>query len=234
MLSHARVFLFVISLVIPVAAIAQSDAPTTPPFSLPALPYADDALAPVIDVQTMRIHHGRHHRAYVENLNKRLAELPALANTDQERLLAEVSQHDATIRNNAGGHFNHSLFWQVMAPSGKGGTPSAALQAQIARDFGSHDAFVKQFETAARGVFGSGWAWLILTPEGKLAVTATANQDNPLMDVVAQRGVPLLALDIWEHAYYLQYQNKRQDYVSAWWKVVNWNEVSRRHAKAIR
>lgn len=220
---------------LPTTTAAQTDhGSDAPSFTLPALPYAEDALAPVIDADTMRLHHGRHHQGYVNNLNSRIAELPELTGIDLETLLRQVSTHDAVIRNNAGGHYNHSLFWQIMAPEGEGGEPSAGLRAQIERDFGSHEAFVEQFETAARGVFGSGWAWLILEPDGTLAVTATASQDNPLMDVVAERGAPLLALDVWEHAYYLQYRNLRPDYIAAWWKLVDWNEVNRRYAEARR
>lgn len=204
------------------------------PFALPELPYAEDALAPAIDAETMRLHHSRHQSAYVDNLNARIAALPELQGLDLETILRRVSKYDAAVRNNAGGHYNHSLLWRTMAPAGQGGEPSAALRARIARDFGSHEAFVERFETAARSVFGSGWVWLILQADGSLGVTSTANQDNPLMDLVAQRGTPLLALDVWEHAYYLQYRNRRPDYISAWWKVVDWNEVNRRFAMAVR
>ncbi|MBS7455770.1 superoxide dismutase [Coralloluteibacterium stylophorae] len=209
-----------------------ADPAETAPFALPPLPYAEDALAPAIDADTMRLHHGRHHQGYVDKLNARIVDLPDLAGVELHTLLANVSKHDATIRNNAGGHYNHSLFWRNLAPAGEGGEPSAELQARIERDFGPHQAFVEAFDKAAGSVFGSGWAWLILQPDGTLAVTTTANQDNPLMDVAAQRGQPLLGLDVWEHAYYLQYQNRRPDYVGAWWEVVNWNEVNRRFDEA--
>jgi superoxide dismutase, Fe-Mn family len=219
-----------------VPAVSAQDVPAdaASPFTLPALPYAEDALSPVIDADTMALHHGRHHKGYVDNLNARVAQLPDLAATDLETLLGQVSRHDAAIRNNAGGHYNHSLFWRLMAPAGHGGTPSPELLARIARDFGAYDAFVQRFETAARGIFGSGWAWLVLAADGTLSITTTANQDNPLMDVVEHRGTPLLALDVWEHAYYLQYRNRRADYVSGWWTVVNWNEVNRRYADGNR
>ncbi|KLJ00770.1 superoxide dismutase [Luteimonas sp. FCS-9] len=202
----------------------------TAPFSLPALPYADDALAPAIDAETMRLHHGRHHKAYVDNLNTALEAASRHGGADLGAVLAKVSSYDGAVRNNAGGHYNHSLFWTLMAPAGQGGAPSARLAARIAQDFGSHEAFVSRFEAAARGVFGSGWVWLIARPDGSLAITTTANQDNPLMDVVAERGTPLLALDVWEHGYYLQYRNRRADYIAAWWTVVNWAQVNRRYA----
>lgn len=204
----------------------------SPPFSLPALPYPADALVPAIDARTMEIHHGRHHRAYVDNLNAKVADFPALAGTPLETLLAQISQYDAAVRNNAGGHYNHSLFWTLMAPAGRRGEPSSALRERIARDFGSDAAFRRAFSEAAVKLFGSGWVWLIVAADGRLAVTTTFNQDNPLMDVVAVRGTPLLALDVWEHAYYLQYQNKRSDYVASWWDVVDWNAVNARYARA--
>ncbi|WP_058835784.1 superoxide dismutase [Luteimonas abyssi] len=202
------------------------------PFALPELPYAVDALAPAIDARTMTLHHGRHHKAYVDNLNAKVAEFPALADTSIEAVMANVSGYDAAVRNNGGGHYNHSLFWQVMAAPGEGGAPSEALAARIAEDFGSDAAFREAFAAAATGQFGSGWAWLIVGADGRLAVTATPNQDNPLMDVVETRGTPLLALDVWEHAYYLDYQNRRGDYAQAWWDVVNWREVNARFARA--
>lgn len=212
--------------ILPHAAIAAGGAL---PFSLPALPYAADALEPVIDAETMRIHHGRHHKAFVDNLNAKVEAFPALATTPLEEILAGVSGFDAAVRNNAGGHYNHGLFWEVMAPVGQGGEPSAELLVAITRDFGSFDDFRKAFTQAATRVFGSGWAWLVVREDGSLAITTTANQDNPLMDVVVERGVPLLALDVWEHAYYLQYQNKRADYIERWWSVVDWAAVSRRY-----
>ena len=203
-----------------------------PAFSLPPLPYASNALEPAIDQQTMEIHHGRHHRAYVDNLNAKVADYPDLAGASLESIMAQMSRYDAAVRNNGGGHYNHSLFWELMAPVGEGGAPSADLAAAIDAAFGSMDAFKKAFSDAGAKQFGSGWAWLILKADGSLAVTSTANQDNPLMDVVAERGTPLLAVDVWEHAYYLKYQNKRGEYLTQWWSVVNWNAVNARFETA--
>jgi Fe-Mn family superoxide dismutase len=204
----------------------------TAAFALPELPFAADALEPAIDTETMRIHHGRHHRAYVDNLNAKIKDFPRLNGLSLEGLQREISSFDIAVRNNGGGHYNHSLFWTLLAPPGSGGAPSEALKARIERDFGSLDAMQKRFDAASRGIFGSGWAWLILRDDGSLAITTTPNQDNPLMDVVAERGVPLLALDVWEHAYYLKHQNKRADYIAVWWQVVNWQEANRRFATA--
>lgn len=200
-------------------------------FSLPDLPYAYEALEPAIDAETMRIHHGRHHKAYVDNLNAAVAADPALAGVSIGDLMGRVSTLPVAIRNNGGGHWNHSLFWTLMAPVGQGGEPSAELSAAITRDFGSMDAFKTAFNRAATTRFGSGWAWLIVR-DGRLQITSTANQDNPLMDVAEVRGAPILAVDVWEHAYYLRYQNKRADYLNAWWTVVNWNMVNRLFAEA--
>lgn len=202
------------------------------PFTLPALPYEADALEPVIDARTMEIHHGRHHQAYVNNLNTEIGKDPRLEGQTLEQIQRGISQYAAAVRNNGGGHYNHSLFWSLLAPAGSGGEPSEGLKAAIERDFGSFDAFKQQFESAALGLFGSGWAWLIRTDDGKLAITTTPNQDNPLMDVVSPGGEPLLALDVWEHAYYLQYQNVRADYVRGWWPIVNWTVVNQRFADA--
>jgi len=199
-------------------------------FSLAPLPYAHDALAPVIDEQTMRIHHGRHHQAYVDNLNKAVVASPALAGLTLEALLAEVSKAGDAVRNNGGGHWNHTFFWQSMTRPGQGGSPSPDLLAAINRDFGSLDQFKAAFRAAGLARFGSGWAWLIVTPDGKLKITSTPNQDNPLMDIVADRGQPILGNDVWEHAYYLQYQNRRGDYLDAWWQLVDWTVISRRYA----
>ena len=201
-------------------------------FSLAPLPYPHDALAPVIDEQTMRIHHGRHHQAYVDNLNKAVAAAPALAGLSLEALMAQISKTGDAVRNNGGGHWNHTFFWQSMTRPGQGGSPSPELLAAINRDFGSLDQFKTAFKTAGLGRFGSGWAWLIVTTDGKLKITSTPNQDNPLMDIVADRGQPILGNDVWEHAYYLQYQNRRGDYLDAWWQVVDWNVISRRYADA--
>ena len=205
-------------------------------FSLPPLPYAADALEPVIDKTTMEIHHDRHHAAYVNNLNAQIKSYPELDHLSLDALQGKISQYNVAVRNNGGGHYNHDLFWKVMAEPGLGGEPSAALKQAIDAQFGNLDELKKRFDQAAVSRFGSGWAWLVVTADKKLAITSTANQDNPLMDApeIAQRGAPILALDVWEHAYYLKYQNKRADYVTQWWKVVNWNEVSRRYAAALR
>ena len=197
------------------------------PFTLAPLPYAANALEPVIDAKTMEIHHGRHHLAYVNNLNAQVDNFPKLAELSLEQMMQQMSSFNAAVRNNGGGHYNHQLFWQLMAPIGQGGAPSVALTAAIERDFGSLDAMKTAFNQAAASRFGSGWAWVIVNKDGKLQVTSTANQDNPLMDVVEERGTPILALDVWEHAYYLAYQNRRGDYSQAWWQLVNWNKVNK-------
>jgi superoxide dismutase, Fe-Mn family len=201
-------------------------------FELPSLPYGADALEPFIDTETMTIHHDRHHKAYVDNLNAAVAADPALRGRAIEDLLADISSLPPAIRNNGGGHWNHSLFWSLLAPAGTGGSPSPQLAAAIERDFGSIDAFKEAFNKAATSRFGSGWAWLIVN-EGRLVITSTANQDNPLMDVAEARGEPILAVDVWEHAYYLKYQNKRGEYLAAFWNVVNWDQVNSLYAKAI-
>ncbi|MDQ1153244.1 superoxide dismutase [Brevundimonas sp. SORGH_AS_0993] len=213
------------------AASAQAVASAPAAFTLPALPYAPEALEPAIDAETMRIHHDRHHKAYVDNLNAAVAADPALAGVSIEDLMARASTLPAAVRNNGGGHWNHSLFWTLMAPAGQGGAPSPELAAAITRDFGSMDAFKTAFNRATTSRFGSGWAWLIVK-DGKLVVTSTPNQDNPLMDVAETRGAPILGVDVWEHAYYLKYQNKRADYLAAWWTVVNWNTVNQLYAAA--
>ena len=206
-------------------------APAWASFSLPPLPYAAEALEPVIDATTMTIHHDRHHAAYVANLNAQIEANRKLANLSLEALQGQIAGLPEAVRNNGGGHWNHSQFWASMAPVGQGGAPSAELQAAIEADFGSLEAMRKQFNQAAAGRFGSGWAWLIRRPDGSLAITSTANQDNPLMNLEGiERGTPLLGLDVWEHAYYLTYQNRRPDYIAAWWELVNWQEVNRRFA----
>jgi superoxide dismutase, Fe-Mn family len=197
-------------------------------FTLPALPYPFAALEPHIDARTMEIHHGKHHNAYVTNLNN------AIAGTDAEKLSIEeicknVSKYPAAVRNNGGGHYNHSLFWTIMGPNA-GGKPSGALADAINAAFTSFDEFKTKFAAAGAGRFGSGWAWLIKDGSGKLSITSTPNQDNPLMDVAEAKGTPILGLDVWEHAYYLNYQNRRPDYITAFWNVVNWNEVAKRFA----
>lgn len=209
---------------------SQAQAPAAA-FTLAPLPYAPEALEPVIDAETMRIHHGRHHKAYVDNLNAAVAADPALRGLAIEDMMGRVSTLSTAVRNNSGGHWNHTLFWTLMAPVGQGGEPSAELSAAIDRDFGSMDAFKTAFNQAATSRFGSGWAWLIVK-DGKLEITSTPNQDNPLMDVAEVRGAPVLAVDVWEHAYYLKYQNKRADYLTGWWTVVNWNTANRLYAEA--
>jgi superoxide dismutase, Fe-Mn family len=198
-------------------------------FELPALPYAHDALEPYIDKMTMEIHHGKHHAGYVNNLNKAV-EGTALEGKSLDELLKGVSKHPVAVRNNGGGHYNHSLFWTVMKKGG-GGKPSGNLSNAIDSTFGSFDEFKKQFSNAAATRFGSGWAWLIVQ-NGKLAICSTPNQDNPLMDVSESKGTPILGLDVWEHAYYLKYQNKRPDYIENWYNLINWDEVASRFSKA--
>ena len=200
------------------------------PFTLPDLPYAKDALEPHIDAKTMEIHHGKHHAGYTNNLNAAI-EGTALANQTIEEILGGVSGHGAAVRNNGGGFYNHSLFWQIMSPKG-GGEPSGDLAAEITRKFGSFAEFKDAFSRAATTQFGSGWAWLLVDKAGQLAVTNTPNQDNPLMDVCNVQGTPILGLDVWEHAYYLNYQNRRPDYVGAFFNVINWDEVARRYKAA--
>jgi len=204
------------------------DAAPEGPYKLPELPYAYDALEPHIDAETMKIHHNKHHAAYVNNANKALAEHPDLAKMDVYQLVAHLDEVPdevrTALRNNAGGHANHSLFWLMMKPGG-GGQPGGDLAAAIDEAFGSFDEFKEQFTAAAMKVFGSGWAWLIITPDGEMAVESTPNQDSPLMN----GSKPLLGLDVWEHAYYLKNQNRRADYVDAWWNVVNWDYVAERY-----
>ncbi|NOZ27748.1 MAG: superoxide dismutase [Chloroflexi bacterium] len=200
---------------------------------LPTLPYAYDALEPHIDARTMEIHHTKHHAGYVNNLNAALEKYPDLQSVSLEVLLRNIHSVPedirTAVRNNGGGHANHSLFWAVMAPDG-GGVPSGELAAAIEQAFGSFDAFRERFAKAAATRFGSGWAWLALTAFGKLVVYSTANQDSPYMD----GHTPLLGLDVWEHAYYLKYQNRRPEYVNNWWNVVNWEAVAENYAKALK
>lgn len=198
-------------------------------FTLPALPYAFNALEPHIDARTMEIHHGKHHNAYVTNLNSAIAGKPE-ENLSIEEICKSVSKYPAAVRNNGGGHYNHSLFWTLLSPSG-GAVPSGAVADAIKSAFGSFDEFKTKFAAAATGRFGSGWAWLVVDASGKLQITSTPNQDNPLMDVAEGRGTPILGLDVWEHAYYLNYQNRRPDYIAAFWNIVNWNEVAKRFGK---
>ena len=196
--------------------------------SLPALPYAHDALEPHIDAQTMQIHHGKHHQAYVDNLNKALTGSDGESKTLEE-LMANISAYPAAVRNNGGGHYNHSLFWSILGPNG--GQPGGELATAINDAFGGLDGLKEKMNAAGATRFGSGWAWLIVK-DGKLEVTSTPNQDNPLMDVAEVKGTPILGIDVWEHAYYLKYQNKRPDYLAAIWNVINWNEVEKRYSAA--
>ncbi len=199
-------------------------------YTLPPLPYPNNALEPSIDAMTMEIHHDRHHKAYVDNLNKAIEGHPNLGNKPIEQLLREINQVPENIRtavrNNGGGHANHSMFWEIMAPKA-GGKPSGPLEEAIRSAFGDFGTFQQQFKQAALGRFGSGWAWLVQAG-GKLQITSTANQDSPYME----NQVPVLGIDVWEHAYYLKYQNKRADYIDAWWNVVNWNAVAKRFSTA--
>ncbi len=198
-------------------------------FTLPALPYAHDALEPFIDVKTMEIHHGKHHQAYVDNLNKAVA---GTLNEGKslEELVAVAGTISPAVRNNGGGHWNHSFFWETLAPHA-GGVPTGALGDAITATFGGFDAFKEKFAAAGATRFGSGWAWL-LVKDGKLEVSSTPNQDNPLMDVAEVKGTPILGVDVWEHAYYLKYQNRRPEYLGAIWNVINWTKVAERFAAA--
>lgn len=195
-------------------------------FTLPPLPYPEDALEPYIDKMTMQIHHDKHHGAYVTNLNKALESAPDLQNKSIEDLLGDIQSVPESIRtavrNNGGGHANHSLFWNLMKPNG-GGSPTGDIQQVISSNFGGFDGFKEKFNAAATGRFGSGWAWLVKDGSGKFEILSTANQDSPFMD----GKTPILGLDVWEHAYYLKYQNRRPEYIGAWWNVVNWDEVNK-------
>jgi len=197
---------------------------------LPSLPYDFNALEPHIDARTMEIHHSKHHNAYVTNLNNAIAGTE-MENLSVEELCKNISKYPMPVRNNGGGHFNHSMFWTIMSKNG-GGAPTGDLAAAIDSDLGGFDKFKETFAAAAATRFGSGWAWLCVLPDGKLSVCSTPNQDNPLMDVSDCKGTPILGLDVWEHAYYLNYQNRRPDYVTAFWNVINWEEVSRRFQAA--
>jgi Fe-Mn family superoxide dismutase len=198
-------------------------------FTLPDLPYPQNALEPHIDATTMGIHHGKHHNAYITNLNKAIEGSPLEGKTIEE-ILKGLDMTKMAVRNNGGGHYNHSMFWQIMAPAGTGGAPSAELAKAIDTAFGNMEGFKTKFAEAGATRFGSGWAWLCVHPGGKVEICSTPNQDNPLMPSTGCGGTPVLGLDVWEHAYYLHYQNRRPDYITAWWNVVNWNEVSRRYA----
>ncbi|HOH99694.1 MAG TPA: superoxide dismutase [Bacteroidales bacterium] len=196
-----------------------------------SLPYSHNALEPYIDAQTMEIHHSKHHKAYYDKL------MAAVAGTEMEKLtfgdlMANISKYPAAVRNNGGGFYNHNLYWSIMSPNG-GGQPGGELGAAITATFGSFEKFKEEFSNAGANRFGSGWAWLVVTADKKLKVCSTANQDNPLMDVSDCKGTPILAMDVWEHAYYLKYQNRRPDYIDAFFKVINWEEVSRLYKEAI-
>lgn len=198
-------------------------------FTLPNLPYAHNELEPHIDVQTMQIHHGKHHQAYIDNLNK------AIAGTEHEKksleeLVKNAGKISPAVRNNGGGHWNHSFFWEILAPNA-GGKPTQKLAEDINAVFGSFDALKEKLTAAGTTRFGSGWAWLIVK-DGKLEVTSTPNQDNPLMDIAETKGTPILGIDVWEHAYYLKYQNRRPEYLGAIWNVINWNKVAEHYQKA--
>ena len=216
------------------AALAQDNiGAATAPFVLPDLPYATDALEPAIDAQTMELHHGRHHQSYVDKLSAAVEADGALAETSLEDLVASAGSRSTEVRNNAGGHWNHSFFWQLMAPEGERGEPSAAFGGAIDAVYGSMDDFKAAFEEAGAGQFGSGWVWLVVDASGQLAITTTPDQDNPLMDVAEVRGTPILGNDVWEHAYYLTYNNRRPEYLSAWWDVVDWGQVSQNYEAAL-
>lgn len=200
-------------------------------FELPALAYATDALEPHIDKLTMEIHHGKHHQAYVTNLNKALEGKPE-ANSNIEDIIKNISKFPAAVRNNGGGHFNHTLFWTVLGPN-KGGEPTGDLAKAINDAFGSFADFKTKIQEAGATRFGSGWAWLSVGADKKLVISSTPNQDNPLMDIAEVKGTPIFGIDVWEHAYYLKYQNKRPDYLAAIWNVVNWDAVAERYKKAL-
>ena len=201
-------------------------------FTLPELPYAYNALEPHIDARTMEIHHSKHHNAYVTNLNAALAGTESEGKTLEE-LMAHISKQPMPVRNNGGGHWNHSFFWQIMGPNA-GGAPSGAVAEAITAQLGGFDKFKEDFAKAGATRFGSGWAWLSVNADKKLVVSSTPNQDNPLMDVAEVKGTPILGVDLWEHAYYLHYQNRRPDYLTAFFNVINWAEVEKRYAAAVK
>lgn len=226
---------------VPGLAFAQSGKEETATYKLPELPYASNALEPHVDAKTMEIHHGKHHAAYINNLNAALEGKSDLSKKSLEEILTTLPSISdealrATVRNNGGGHWNHAFFWKTLAPADKSGKPSPELAKAIEDEFKSMDEFKNAFGAAAAKRFGSGWAWLIVK-DGKLKITSTANQDNPSMKGIvpdAELGTPILGLDVWEHAYYLHYQNRRPDYVSAWWSVLNWETISERYAAATK
>jgi Fe-Mn family superoxide dismutase len=222
---------FLATLALGVAASKTVLAQMADAFALPKLPYAFNALEPHIDAQTMEIHYSRHHKAYVDNLNKALGGSGAEGKTLEE-IVKNISKYSAAIRNNGGGHWNHTFFWEILSP--KSTKPSGKLQNKILATFGSVEKMQEEFNKAAAARFGSGWAWLILQKNGDLKVVSTPNQDNPYMDVVEVQGCPIIGLDVWEHAYYLKYQNKRADYASAFWKVLNWDQAEKNYTAALK
>jgi Fe-Mn family superoxide dismutase len=228
--SLARPLAIAALIALPLPALAQD---AEGPFTLPELPYAYDALEPVIDAETMELHHSRHHQTFVDNLNEAVAEGTLADDLTVEAIVAAAGTYPDTIRNNAGGHWNHSFFWQIMAPTGEGGAPSEELLAAIEAVYGSLQSFQEAFEEAGANQFGSGWVWLIINDSDELEITTTPNQDNPLMDVAEVQGTPILGNDVWEHAYYLTYNNRRAEYLSSWWDVVNWEEVSAHYSEAL-
>jgi Fe-Mn family superoxide dismutase len=201
-------------------------------FTQDPLPYEYNALEPFIDAQTMEIHYSKHHAAYVKNLNNALKEAGLDGENDILKIMKNISKYNTAIRNNAGGYYNHSLYWKFLTPD-QNTKPSEILLKAITETFGDLDKFKTEFNKAALGQFGSGWAWLIVTPDKKLVITSTANQDNPLMDIAPVKGIPLLTVDVWEHAYYLKYQNRRGDYLQAIWNIINWNEVNKLYNNAL-
>ena len=210
----------------------QNNMSTMNKFEFKPLPYSYDALEPSIDKQTVEIHYSKHHKAYYDNF------MIAIKGTDMESMdmmdiIRNISKYPMAVRNNGGGYFNHTFYWESMKPNG-GGLPAGKLKEAIIKSFSSFDEFKKQFSDAGKTRFGSGWAWLCLDPKGTLFICSTPNQDNPLMDIAEKKGIPLLTIDVWEHAYYLKYQNKRPDYIDAFWNVVNWEEVARRYETALK
>jgi superoxide dismutase, Fe-Mn family len=236
-----RTFIKTIPLSIPLVGVANGFAhniisqtkikDTIMAFELPALPYATNALEPHIDTKTMEIHHGKHHNAYVTNLNNAVAADANLQGKTIEELVANISKYPMAVRNNGGGHWNHTMFWQIMSPNG-GGEPKSEVAFAINGAFGSFENFKKEFSNAGATRFGSGWAWLSVDASKNLFVSSTPNQDNPMMDIAEKKGTPILCMDVWEHAYYLHYQNRRPDYMAAFYNVINWEEVNNRFKKA--
>lgn len=233
-MTHAKIMISITAVfILPIVVFGGSDTDMAASvLEFKPLPYAYDALEPHIDALTMEIHYDRHHRGYFTNLQKNIAQTD-LSGKPVEDILAGISKCSDAVRNNAGGHYNHELFWSIMSPDG-GGKPIGALAEKIDSTFGSFDAFKETFTNAALSRFGSGWAWLCVGDDGELFVASTANQDNPRMDIAEQRGIPIFGLDVWEHAYYLKHQNKRAAYIDAFWNVVNWPEVSIRFEAAVK